>query len=345
MNTTPSPDPITAPAGDDRPAVLVLGAGGRLGAACVRAFAEAGWRVVAQARRPLADLPPSASLLMLDLADTGALVAAAAGARAVVYAVNPAYTDWDASMMPLARQGMDVAERLDARFMLPGNVYGFGTAMPPVLAEDTPMHPDTVKGAQRLALEDEMAARPRLRSLVIRAGDFYGAGTGSWIDLAIVKDIGRGRLVYPGPLDVVHAWAYLPDLARAFVAAAAREAELPRAARLHFAGHALTGAQLLDAIERAAARLGAVPAAGWRRAGVPWGLLRVLGLVRPMMRELARMSYLWRVPHRLDDTRLEAALGPLPSTPVDVAMVQTLRALGVGERAPGPVRLAGQGGR
>lgn len=330
MNTPRSLDPAAATAGDLRPIVLVLGAAGRVGAACVRAFAQAGWRVLAQARRPLADLPVSATALSIDLSDTAALADAAAGARAVVYAINPVYTDWDASMMPLARLGMDLAERLDARFMLPGNVYGFGTSMPPVLAEDTPMRPDTPKGAQRLALEDEMAARPRLRSVVIRAGDFYGAGTGSWMDLAIVKDLARGRLVYPGPTDVVHAWAYLPDLARAFVAAAARDDALPRAARLHFAGHALTGAQLLDAVERAAARLGAVPAKGWRRGGVPWPLLRVAGLVSPMMRELARMSYLWRVPHRLDGTRLEATLGPLPSTPVDVAMVETLRGLGVG---------------
>ncbi len=283
----------------------------------------------AQARRPIADLPDGAVAVAIDLADTDALVRAAAGAVAVVYAVNPAYTDWDASLLPLARLGMDVAERLGARFMLPGNVYTFGTGMPPVLAEDTPMRADTVKGRQRVALEDEMAARPGLRSVVIRAGDFFGAGTGSWLDLAIAKSIVQGKLVYPGPLDRVHAWAYLPDLARAFVAVAGRD-DLPRVARLHFEGHAPTGAELLAAIERAAGRLGIVPARGWRHGGMPWPLLRAAGLFVPMQRELSRMAYLWSVPHRLDGTRLARTVGPLPHTPLDEALVASLRALGHG---------------
>jgi nucleoside-diphosphate-sugar epimerase len=320
----------TATGADERPAVLVLGAGGRIGAACVRAFAQAGWRVLAQARRPLPDLPADAVALAVDLADTDALVRAAAGARAVVHAVNPPYTEWDASLLPLARLGMDAAERLGARFMLPGNVYNFGRGMPPLLAEDTPMRPDTTKGRQRVALEDEMAARPGLRSVVIRAGDFFGAGEGSWLDLAIAKSIARGRLVYPGPLDRVHAWAYLPDLARAFVAVAERDGDLPRVERLHFEGHAPTGAELLASIERAAARLGLSPARGWRHGGMPWPLLRIAGLVVPMLRELSRMAYLWSVPHRLDGTRLARRVGALPATPLDDAMVAALQALGHG---------------
>ena len=36
--------------------------------------------------------------------------------------------------------------------------------------------------------------------------------------VAIVKALAKGKLVYPGPLDRAHAWAYLPDLAQAFVA-------------------------------------------------------------------------------------------------------------------------------
>ena len=321
--------PRTAAQADGRRTVLVLGAGGRIGAACVQAFAQAGWRVLAQARRPLPGLPEGAVALAAGLEDTDALVRAAAGARAVVHAVNPPYTEWDASLLPLARLGMDVAERLGARFMLPGNVYGFGSGMPEVLAEDTPMRPDTAKGRLRVALEDEMAARPGLRSVVIRAGDFFGAGTGSWIDLAVVRSIARGRLVYPGPPDRVHAWAYLPDLARAFVAVAGRD-DLPRVERLHFAGHSPTGAELLAAVERAAGTLGIAPARGWRRGGMPWPLLRAAGVFVPMLRELSRMAYLWSVPHRLDGTRLERAVGPLPRTPLDDALLASLRALGHG---------------
>ena len=319
-----------------RPTVLVLGANDRFGAAAVNAFAAAGWRVLAQLRRaPSRPLPSGASALTLALADSDALAAAAGGAGCVIYAVNPVYTRWDAEALPLARQGMDLAQRLGARFLLPGNVYNFGETMPALLDEDTPERPSTPKGRQRCELEAELAARAAvgLRSTVIRAGDFYGAGRGSWLDLVIAKSVARGRLVYPGPLDRPHAWAYLPDLARAFVAVAAR-ADAPAVERWHFAGHTLTGRELLVHLETAARAMGIHPARGFRHGGMPWSLIRAAGLLHPMSREIARMSYLWRVPHALDGSALESAVGPLRTTPAADALRQALADLGVGTVHP-----------
>jgi nucleoside-diphosphate-sugar epimerase len=318
--------------------VLVLGANGRFGAAAVRAFADAGWRVLAQARRaPLQPLPRGAVALTLPLADAEALVAQAAGASVVVYAVNPPYTRWDHDLLPLFHQGTAVARRLGARFMLPGNVYNFGEAMPSLLAEDTPERPSTAKGRQRVAMEAALRdlATQGLDSVVIRAGDFFGAGTGSWLDLVIAKDLGRGKLVYPGPLDVPHAWAYLPDLARAFVAVAGAP-RVQGAQRLHFAGHTLSGRALLAALDEAAAGLGLRPAGGLRQGSLPWGLIRAAGWVHPMSREIARMSYLWRVPHALDGSALQRAVGPLQATPLLPALQAAL--LDLGFRGPAAAR-------
>ena len=51
-----------------------------------------------------------------------------------------------------------------------------------------------------------------------------------------------------------------------------------------------------------------------------------------MWRELAEMSYLWRVPHALDGTALHAAVGALPATPIDAALRAALLDLGFGAR-------------
>lgn len=325
------------------PTVLVLGANGRLGRAAVQAFAAAGWHVRAQMRRaPAAPLPAGAIAVNAALADTAAMAAAAGAARVVVHAVNPPYTRWAAEALPALHQALALAEGLGALFMLPGNVYNFGAQMPPLLRPETAQRPANALGAIRCAMEAEMQARaaaaPALRCVVIRAGDFYGAGIGSWFDQAIVKRLAQGRLVYPGPLDVPHAWAYLPDLARAFVAVAAQPVTpaTPAFRGLHFAGHTLTGAALLDGLQAAAARLGLQPARGWHVGGLPWGLIRAAGTVYPPWRELARMRYLWQVPHALDGSALEAATGPLPVTPVSDALRQTLQALGLrpGTAAP-----------
>ena len=307
--------------------VLILGANGRLGLAAAQAFAAAGWAVLAQARRPLTEgMPVSARRLDLAVTDTEALARAAAGAAVVVHAVNPVYTAWNTEALPLARAGMDLAQRLGATFMLPGNVYNFGVSMPPLLTENTPERPSNDKGEIRVAIEAEMAARAEqgLRSVVLRAGDFYGGGPGSWMDLVIVKSIAARKLVYPGPLDVPHAWAYLPDLARSFVLLAGRD-DLPPVTRLHFPGHTLTGRELLDAIEQAAVEAGMAP--GLKRAGFPWTLLRLGAWAVPMWRELQKMSYLWRMPHALDGSALRQAIGPLPATPLPLALQATLRGL------------------
>ncbi len=313
--------------------VLILGAQGRLGSAAADAFWSAGWRVIAQARR---------GALQTPLTDTAALAQAAAGASVVVYAVNPLYTAWDTDLLPLARAGMDVAQRLGALFMLPGNVYNYGQQMPALLGADTPERPTTAKGRLRQQLEAELADRasPRaesagLRSVVIRAGDFYGQAVGTWIDQLIAKKLAQGKLSYPGPLDVPHAWAYLPDLARAFVAVAERSLQGPLSStghtRLQFAGHTLTGQELLDGLTSAARALGVAGAArGLQHSRMHWAPVRMAGLFVPMLRELAKMSYLWGVPHALDGSALQRLVGPLPATPLDSALRHTLASLGLG---------------
>ncbi len=324
--------------------VLILGANGRFGQAATQAFAAAGWRVLAQMRRaPTQALPPGAEALLMPLEDTVGLAWDSAGARVVVHAVNPLYTRWNTDALPLFRQGLAVAQRLNAHFMLPGNVYNYGSQLPALLSEDTPMQADHDKARIRVAMEAELqqaAAAGQVQATVIRAGDFYGCGTGSWLDQAIVKDIAKGQLVYPGPLDLPHAWAYLPDLAAAFAAVAAVAAATPRPPAqafqtLHFSGHTLTGRELLQGLEQAAASLGLRPARGFRVGGMPWGLMRVLGLAMPMLRELVRMRYLWTRPHALAGERLARTAGPLPPTPVAVALRQALLDLGHGSQPAG----------
>lgn len=337
--------------------VLILGANGRFGQAATQAFAAAGWRVLAQVRRaPAAPLPAGAQACAIALADSAALAAQAAGARVVVHAVNPVYTRWDQEALPALQQGLDVAQRLCALFMLPGNVYNFGSQLPALLQETTPELPDTRKAELRVAMEQAMRQRASqgLRSVVIRAGDFFGCGSGSWLDQAIVKDIAKGQLVYPGPLDLPHAWAYLPDLARAFVAvaeadaadASAEKAKLSKAPAFqtfHFAGLTLTGHELLAGLDAAAAALGLRPARGFTTGGMPWGLIRAVGLVHPLWRELARMSYLWRRPHALDGSALQRAVALPPATPLHQALTQALLDLGLGrppavaDACPSPV--------
>ena len=58
--------------------------------------------------------------------------------------------------------------------------------------------------------------------------------------------------------------------------------------------------------------------------GMPWALVRAAGLFNPLLRELAKMSYPWREPHRLAGAKLKGAIGAIPCTPLDEALDATL---------------------
>jgi len=303
------------------PTVLVLGAAGRIGEALVVAFADAGWQVRAQSRKPLAQelaARPQVRAVQCDALDASALLAAAKGVDVVIHALNPPYTEWGRLALPLVDTAIAAARVGGALLMLPGNVYNFGNELPPLLTLATPERGNTPKARIRIEAEARLAAAPQLDSVVIRAGDFFGsAQPGSWFDLALASKRARGRFIYPGPLNVEHAWAYLPDLARVFVRVAELRVQLRGPHRLHFAGHGVTGEEMRLAFEGAA---------GYplRSGSLPWWLFRLASPLVPMWRELLAMRYLWQRPHRLDEAALVALIGPVRQTPLQQAVSAAL---------------------
>ncbi len=321
--------------------VVILGARGRLGSALVDAFSREGWKVFAVARgsAPMLEGRAGVHCIAADVQDVETIAKFASGAEVVVHAVNPLYTRWATEVMPSARAAMQLASRLGARFMLPGNVYNFGAEMPAQIVEDAPQHPTTRKGNIRVELEQEIEQRCQqgeLRATVLRAGDFFGCGPGSWFDQAIVASLRSGKVVYPSRLDIPHAWAYVPDLAKTFVQLANRDDRRVDAfEQLHFAGHGVDGETFLSAIERVMQR--EAPKQRVRRGGLPWWIFKIGALFVPMWREILEMSYLWHTPHVLDDAKLRAQIHDVPHTDLDDAVHAALCDLGLLERRALPL--------
>lgn len=302
--------------------IVILGAAGRVGDAAARAFVEAGWKVKGLARDAKASkLAPGVEAVQADATDRAALIAACAGADVVLHALNPKYTEWEEKVMPMAENAIAAAEAAGATLMLQGNVYNFGYAIGMDMPEDAPQVASTSKARLRIQLEDmlrERAEQAGLQSIVLRAGDFYG-GTKpeGWVDQIILAKLRKNIFTWGGRMETAHSFAYLPDLGRAFVALAEKRSALGRFERFHFAGHTMTGHDMKAAAEAATGRVLAT-------RGTPWLLLRAAGLFSPMMREVTVMSYLWRMPHSLDGSRLAHAVGPLRSTDPVAALRQAI---------------------
>ena len=196
--------------------------------------------------------------------------------------------------------------------------------------EDSPQHPVTRKGAIRVALERRLqeATQQGARAIIVRAGDFFGPRPGSsWFSQGAVKPGQPVSVIdLPGDRGVGHQWSYLPDVARTVVELLARREHLDSFARFHMSGHwDADGTQLAAAIQRVVARrTGKVP----KTRQFPWWLVRLASPFVTTYRELLDMRYLWRIPLRMDNTRLRAALGAEPHTSLEEAVEATLIGLG-----------------
>ena len=281
--------------------VLVLGGNGRFGRHTSEAFWNAGWRVTQYDRA------------------SGDLTRAAIGQDLIVNGWNPPYERWAAELPDLTEQVIAAAKASGATVILPGNVYVYGPGSPEVLGVGTVHAARNPLGRLRI----EMEARYRASGvpvILLRAGDFVDTeASGNWFDKVIAAPVSQGRLSYPGDPDIPHAWAWLPDLARAAVALARRRETLPRYCELPFPGWTLTGTELAavcaNVLDREVrlARMSWVPlylaAPFWRTAG-----------------HLIEMSYLWRMPHRIDAEMFDALLPDFRATSVEEGLAAALRA-------------------
>jgi len=311
---------------------LVLGATGGVGGATAQALIDNGWTVKALTRRAMPTDGP-VQWLKGDAMNAADVLAAAAGVQVIVHAVNPpGYRDWERQVLPMIDNTIAAARAVGARIVLPGTIYNYGPDAFPLLREESPQNAPTRKGEIRVELERRMAtaARDGVRSLILRCGDFYGPQAGNnWFAQGVVKPGKPLRVMhYPGPRELGHAWAYLPDVAATIVALLDEEARLDTFARFHFAGHYLTGETLHAAMRRASGR------AELPLRAFAWPLVTLAAPFSETLRELRKMRYLWRTPIELDGTRLRELLGTVPSTPLETALHTTLSSLDTLEPRP-----------
>jgi nucleoside-diphosphate-sugar epimerase len=299
--------------------VVVLGVNGHIGKAVAKAFAAAGWDVTGMARTDKHRVP-GVRFVQGDSDSVADMRRAIGDAEVVVNALNLPYHTWDKGRMEGQMARVLEALGTSGKTMLfPGNIYNFAAA-DRVVTPDLAPHPQTPRGGIRVRVEqmfEGAAERGDIQFIVLRAGDFYGPETSTdWFDLAMFRDVAKGKVATMGAPGVGHSWAYLPDLARAFESLAAVRSTLSAFERFHFAGHFVTPEAMASAITKVAPK----PV---RIAPFPLWLLGVLGLIDPVMRETAKMAYLWRNPMELRDQRLDEILGRGFGTPFEAAIQAT----------------------
>lgn len=312
--------------------VLVLGATGGIGGEVARQLRDAGWQVQALQRGLAQSSETREGILYLrgDALNREDVMRAAQGCSVLIHGVNPpGYRRWNEWVLPMIDNTIAAALKEGATVVLPGTVYNFGPDAFPLLTEDSPQHPLTRKGQIRVQLEQRLLAATQkgARSIVLRAGDFFGPQAGnSWFSQGMIKP-GQAvkRINLPSDPGVGHQWSYLPDVAQTVVQLLNHREQLAPFSTFHMDGHwDADGTQLATAIARCVERNGGQA----KLRAFPWWLARLVSPFMTTLRELLEMRYLWQTPLRMDNSRLLAVLGTEPHTPLEQAVEATLKGLG-----------------
>lgn len=273
---------------------LILGASGHFGGQAARAFADAGWKI--ESYRHGTDMS-----------------AAAKGADLIVNGLNPPnYHAWDRLVPEITSAVLGAAKASGATVLIPGNVYVFGTEPGP-WNEATPHHPVARKGHIRAEMEARYreAAEGGTRTILLRAGDFIDPDkAGGLFDRFVIGRAAKGVITAFGDPDADHAWAFLPDMARAAVALAEARNNLAAYEDVPFPGLTFSTRALARAVTGITGR-------PMRIRRFPWWMLRAAAPVWELARELTEMRYLYDLPHRLDGAKFDRLLPGFAMTPLE----------------------------
>ncbi len=299
---------------------LVIGAG-TIGTLVARQLSARGDRVIVASRRGRGPTAPGVALVAADASDEATVTRLASGVDAIVNCANPAYHRWPTDWPPIAASLLASAERVGATLVTLGNLYVYG-AVVGAMSPETPAAADFEKARVRQRMwDDALAAHAagRVNAVEVRASDFIGPGADGLLGRRLIpRLLAHKRCRVLGSPDQPHSWTYVDDVARTLITCATTERAWGHVWHVP-TNPPRTQREVLDDLAEAA---GVAPVAV---SVIPPAVLRAVGLVSPLVRELPATLYQFSEPFVIDDARTRRDLD-LAATPWSVVVHSTVDA-------------------
>lgn len=300
---------------------VVLGASGGAGNAIARALDEEGLPVRAVNRSGAAELPEGIEIVAADITTVDGAERAVQGAGVVYMAAQPPYHRWPDEFPRMLERVIDATAAVGAKLVMVDNLYAYGPTTG-TMTEQTPERATDRKGKVRREMTRTLLdahEAGRVRVAIGRASDYFGprADTSAITALAIEPAAADKTIRWTGSLDEAHAVAYLPDIARAYVALGRSEDAdgqiwiLPH-------GAPVSGREFLDLVNQAATK-------PLKTGVVPPSVLRIASPFHKISKETLGIVYQWTSPFVVDDAKFQQAFGPFATTPLDEAVRDTVK--------------------
>ncbi|WP_026551568.1 NAD-dependent epimerase/dehydratase family protein [Arthrobacter sp. H20] len=297
---------------------MVVTGAGPVGWTVAEQLAAAGHRVRILSRTGNG---PESSLIQcqaVDVSDPVTVMKEVDGATAVFHCIHAAYNAnaWRKELPQAEQNILAAAGSQGAVVAFPESLYSY--SQPDQVM--TEAGPRDASGGKRGVRTDLLKAREASSTPTVSvvAADFFGPRVlqSHMGERVVPRVIAGQRISVIGSADTLHSFTYVPDLATALIAAALDEGVWNTV--LHAPTlSAGTQRQMVAAFAAAAGvpppHVGAVP--GW--------VVRALGRVQPLMRELAELLYQTERPFTMSSTASEKKLGLAP-TPLAEAAAATV---------------------
>jgi nucleoside-diphosphate-sugar epimerase len=207
------------------------------------------------------------------------------------------------------------AQRTGAVLVAMGNLYGYGRPTGP-MTPDSPLTATDTKGRVRARMWADMLAAHEVglvRVAEARAADFVGPqvpGGQSHLTRQLPALRAGRRAWVVGDPDVPRGWSYLPDVAATLVLLGTDDRALGRA--WHVPSTIRSQRQAITDLAHA------LGAGSPKVSGMPWPLLRAVGVAVPLLREVVDVRHQFDQPYVIDASATTATFGLEPTPWEDV---------------------------
>jgi nucleoside-diphosphate-sugar epimerase len=300
---------------------VIVGAG-TVGQATALLLANQGHQVRLVSRRGHGPDHPGIENLAVDATDADALTHASESATALYNCASPrSYAQWESEWPPIAAGILAAAERSGAVLVTLSNLYGYGPVSTP-MTEDMPLAAAGKKGRIRAGMWTEALAAHeagRIRAAEARASDYFGPGFTDTASMGTrtVPLVLNGRTVRViGDPDMTHTWTYVDDVAGALATLGTDERALGKVWHVP-SGPPRSQREMVAAFAKAA------NVATPKVTAIPNWSMRAIGLVSPVVRELAEVRYQFTAPFVMDSSAFTTTFG-LGATPLSEAAAATV---------------------